>query len=78
MNLLQVRCCIKQNKQYFDLSQVEFIEVLDTEYCAGWIPNVGKYRELNISFKTGNILNVTVEEQVVEAIFIHYEGLNNG
>lgn len=70
-----IHCYIKENKQAFDLDQVEAIEVLDTDFCGGMITSRGQYNEMNILFKSGNRLNLTTSKKYCEQILNAFEKL---
>lgn len=61
-------CYLKRDVQTFDLDQVEFVEVQQTDFCNNWRTDEGKFRVINLSFKSGNILKLLVKHNVADEI----------
>ncbi len=66
--LTKIYCPILQNDQYIDMGLVEYIKSSETEYCAGWRDNAGKYTEVTFGMKSGNVVKVTMEKVKLEAL----------
>lgn len=73
MSLYTTHCYLHSNPHTFDLYQIEFIQVSDTDFCGGWLPSKGKYRDIILSFKSGNQLNMIVKEEVCKEIQSEFE-----
>ncbi len=65
-SLYKLHCSEHQNNQYFYLSEIVSLEVSETEYCANWKPNIGKYRDITVSFKNGITINMIVHEDKLQ------------
>lgn len=66
--LTKVWCCKKSNDQYVDLDDISYIEVSDTDYCAGWRDNIGKYASVILGMKNGHSVLLTMERIKLEAL----------
>ena len=66
--LTKIRCCKKGNDQFIDLHDISYIEVSDTDYCAGWRDNLGKYACVTLGMKNGHSVLLTMERIKLEAL----------
>lgn len=66
--LTKIRCCEKGNDQFIDLQDISYIEVSDTDYCAGWLPSKGKYASVTVGMKNGHSVFLTIERTKLEVL----------
>ena len=66
--LTKIRCCEKGNDQFIDLQDISYIEVSDTDYCAGWRPSKGKYASVHLGMKNGHSALLTMERIKLEEL----------
>ena len=66
--LTKIYCPIHQNTQYIDLTSLEFVESAETDYCANWRPNQGKFTKVTFGMKSGNVIEVTMEKSTLETL----------
>lgn len=66
--LTKIRCCKESNDQFINLDDISSIQVSDTDYCAGWLANVGKYSAVTLSMKNGHIIELTIENDKLKAL----------
>ena len=66
--LTKIRCCKKENDQFINLQDISYIEVSDTDYCAGWRDNIGKYASVILGMKNGHSVLLTMERIKLEAL----------
>ena len=66
--LTKVWCCKKENDQFINLQDISYIEVSDTDYCAGWRDNIGKYASVTLGMKNGHSVLLTMERIKLEAL----------
>jgi len=66
--LTKIWCCKKENDQFINLHDISYIEVSDTDYCAGWRDNIGKYACVTLGMKNGHSVLLTIERTKLEVL----------
>lgn len=66
--LTKIWCCKKENDQFVNLQDISYIEVSDTDYCAGWRDNIGKYACVTLGMKNGHSVLLTMERTKLEEL----------
>lgn len=73
MSIYTAYCYLLSNPQTFDLYQTEFIQVTDSKFGRSYSTTEPEYKDIVISFKSGNQINLIVKNKVCEEIKSKFE-----
>ena len=69
--LTKIYCSQHQNSQYLDLSEIDSIEVSDSEYGrSGYTYGKSEYSSVMVGLKSGHSLNMTIKTSDIEKLLV--------
>ena len=69
--LTKIYCSKHQNSQYLDLSEIDSIEVSDSDFGrGGYTYGKSEYSSVMIGLKSGNSLNLTIKTLDIEKLLV--------